>query len=512
MRAIRVADLVSLAIIALLGCAEDPAPDGSTLPRLDVGETVTLQFAAADTEFRFVFHGVADSVYAATVVPLSGGVYLGAFDSASGTPISATTFISTNSPELERTTPLLLVPSTGAYVFRVLPAVGAGAASLKLTLHEVGVAPEHTDGSVTIGTTVSAEDLGDASDLDRFTFTGVAGAWIEPELLVDGAVDLTRTACLTLIAPDGTRLQSTVAFTGDSAVFDPQGGRLQLPSSGTYRVEVASARSRCAGFTNFPFTGSYRFTLHPIDTRPESVPQAISIGDTVVGEAIDQVGDVDRFRLVGTPGAMTLIYPHRTLTGPRGLLRFRADGQPGYLGQDHYLGSASDTGLTSTPGDVYTIPDSGVLTVQISGWRDGPGGDTGSYTLYFDPIDPAPEVHASAISIGDTVSDEAIDKLGDIDLFTFHGTPGQQVNVAFRMVAGPGTGALILAVVGPDGQLQGEGTKWVSRGTADPDGYTGVFTIASTGTYTVQVSSAHTHLPENVGAYRFQVFAVPPSP
>jgi hypothetical protein len=290
-------------------------------------------------------------------------------------------------------------------------------------------------------------------------------------------------------------------------VFAPQGGRIQLPSSGTYRVEVASARNRCVGFTSFPYTGSYEFTIHPIDPLPEVAPATVNIGDTVTSEAIDQVGDFDRFRLVGTPGALTMIYPHRTLTGPRGLLRFRAEGQAGYLGQDAYLGSASDTGLTSTPRDVYAIPDSGVLTIRISGWNDGPGGDTGSYRLFFDPIDPAPEVHAAVISIGDTVSDESVDKLGDIDRFTFSGAPGQVVNVAFRATAPSGIGALGLLVYHPDGRLD-----VIYRSPGQADAFTESFAITNPGTYTVEVTSAHTHLHENVGSYRFEVFEVAPAP
>ena len=53
------------------------------------------------------------------------------------------------------------------------------------------------------------------------------------------------------------------------------------------------------------------------------------------------------------------------------------------------------------------------------------------------PVNRAPEAASPAYVVGDTVFGEAIATIGDFDEFTSSGTPGEHLDVYFRMTAPP---------------------------------------------------------------------------
>ena len=49
-------------------------------------------------------------------------------------------------------------------------------------------------------------------------------------------------------------------------------------------------------------SGSYRLMAYEVDSQPEIVASARTVGDSIIGETIGLPGDVDRFTLTGTAG------------------------------------------------------------------------------------------------------------------------------------------------------------------------------------------------------------------
>jgi hypothetical protein len=84
-------------------------------------------------------------------------------------------------------------------------------------------------------------------------------------------------------------------------------------------------------------------------------------------------------------------------------------------------------------------------TYQVTVLSNGQGqfpAERGPYRFVILPFDGAPEHHAPIIAPGDSVTDELLDFLGDLDQFDLAGAPGQELIIDLRadMPAGPAPG------------------------------------------------------------------------
>jgi hypothetical protein len=68
----------------------------------------------------------------------------------------------------------------------------------------------------------------------------------------------------------------------------------------------------CGGV--FTFTGSYGFHVLAVNRAPENVAASYTVGDTVRGETISPVGDIDEFTSTGTPGEQLTLFDRLTVT------------------------------------------------------------------------------------------------------------------------------------------------------------------------------------------------------
>ena len=75
-------------------------------------------------------------------------------------------------------------------------------------------------------------------------------------------------------------------------------GRLVFPDSGRVMLRVQERGGRPQFGRSFP----YRIVTHPIHRTPETLPVSFAIGDTVSGEAIFPVEDIDEFEFSGVAG------------------------------------------------------------------------------------------------------------------------------------------------------------------------------------------------------------------
>ena len=492
-----------LALIALAGCSDSPTgpsydPGGAVVP----GATVSVHLSSGDAGRSYYFTAEADSVYAVIVTPVSGTSSTVVRDSASQITRAFAYNVDASTTDALRATEDYARPAAETDEIRVTPSPAGSAATLSFEVLRVPTAPEHRSAAIALDSTISGESLDDFTDVDRFTFTGVAGTVVEPELTATGPAATDQLACLVLTAPNGSTIEVTMVRPGGAATGLPQGGRVTLPATGQYRAQIASGRNLCSpGGIAQPYAGPYTFRIAPIDLAPESRSDSVAPGDTVSGEAIDQLGDIDQFTLHGLPGHQVAVFLQSLAAGPSGAVQLDVAGR--------VTGSIpGDTGLgTRTTGRV-TIPDSGKLTIRVMGAHDGPLGDTGSYRFYVYPIDPAPEHHAGTIAPGDSVAGEVLDRPGDIDRFTFTGTAGQMVAVDLHGVNYPAGGGISLRVLGPDTTLASTAVLATGDVADSNELYTGRITLPASGPYVVEVKGDTDTNLHDVGGYTFAFYAI----
>ncbi|MEO8032597.1 MAG: hypothetical protein ABJC74_17710 [Gemmatimonadota bacterium] len=339
----------------------------------------------------------------------------------------------------------------GTYVMRVTDEFGISRPGARYDLSTVAVsyAPEGVPSVIVPGQVIN-ESLAPYGDNDLYHFTaGVGQAF---DLLVDS---LPGHAIPTFIVqqPD-----QAVVTTLNSDLHTLHTSRFDPAVTGTYSVLVAQG------------TGPYRFHLALVDTLPEHVTAAHSIGDSVVGEAIDTPGDVDRYTFSGTPGSEVVIWarPVPFPTGdPRFLTQLLASSGDSVAAQAYYLASTLDPVI---------VPASGQLRIQIEQQRYGDGVPftaVGPYVLMVSVVNRAPETAPAALTLGDTVKAESIDRIGDVDEFSFSGAAGQAVH----LYSLPNVAATLI----DQSTLQVVGATSANNSAGD-------FTLPRTGTYLVRVT------------------------
>jgi hypothetical protein len=118
-----------------------------------------------------------------------------------------------------------------------------------------------------------------------------------------------------------------------------------------------------------------------------------------------------------------------------------------------------------------------------------------------------PAAPSGLIAIGDTVF-SSLSNAGDVDVFTFTGTAGQEINLFMQPLAGAGTLRIELwDLYGTPGETRL--TYFDAYPTNDLfDAYSGRLALPRTGTYTVTVSGRW----GSTGGYRFQVFPIDRQP
>jgi len=143
-----------------------------------------------------------------------------------------------------------------------------------------------------VNTEVRGERIDHPNDVDTFTFQDTVGAEFNAFL------ESSRPFMLQVLSPTNSGLAGRVDNDADTALFHHGTGPFQLTASGTHTIRIETGV--------LPWlvadTGAYRFILYRIDHRPELVPSAVQVGDTISGEAIQPAGDVDEFTAAATPG------------------------------------------------------------------------------------------------------------------------------------------------------------------------------------------------------------------
>jgi hypothetical protein len=295
----------------------------------------------------------------------------------------------------------------------------------------------------------------------------------------------------------GTVVTDPLTVNSVAASLNERGtGRITLPAAGTYTVVVSGP---AGGGLPPALTGRYRFELYPVNRAPEAAGEVRLDGPALTG-TIDRPGDVDEFPFSGTAGQMVVIHGSG---GAAGALSLQAQvlNPAGEV-----IAAAGMSGPMTNYGRRVTLPMTGTYTLRVAAPFYTLLG-MGPYTVGAYTVNPAPETVASTLTAGQTVTAERIDRPGDLDVFTFTGTPGSQAAV---FLANGGAGSLVASV----------------RAATSPSPY--IFTWAaaaldrqSTGRITLENTSYEVVVdpqllgdvnPMQNGAYSLRIYAVDPRP
>ena len=173
------------------------------------------------------------------------------------------------------------------------PACAAALAALSLTTCETTTSPgsgsSGASGRIALGVAVSSS-LAGSDSVRTYPF-----AVSQDSLYVVLASVQTGTVAWVLSDSAAPYLaRSGTAAASSAPLLDNELAAVQPPESGTWSLVL---RPSSAG-------GSARFSIevYQVNSAPESVPAAFTIGDTVSGETIEPVGDVDVFTTTADSG------------------------------------------------------------------------------------------------------------------------------------------------------------------------------------------------------------------
>ncbi len=389
---------------------------------------------------------------------------------------------------------------TGTYVVRVTGLADfdmADTGSYRFLLYPIDRRPESIGAGISRGDTITGESIDQPGDVDEFTFTGAAGEEFNAFLQAQNG---SSQSVLQLDAVDGngTVLNTALSAGSDSILVRQQTGRFALATSGTQRLRVSGVVS-----TNDRDIGGFRLLLYPINRHPEAVPDSLGFGDSVFTEVIEAPGDVDEFRVAVPdssganvvaridPGAVNTVLDASLVDSTGHLVATALPNTPGGFGQS---------------GAVSLAPGRYTLRVQgFSVFGDERGDFVGGYDVWLYRFRIGPEVAPDTITIGDTISAEALDPPGDLDEFQFAGKRGDHVNLALEGQATPTTGGFGALLFGPGPAFQVLGIVY---SPTQPDSLgaheSGRIDLPVDGLYHVRITGASSPVQLfEAGSYRF---------
>ncbi len=379
---------------------------------------------------RFSYSGTAGSVIRTTLSAVPGTPGNQALcldlDDSTGTPVDFAIARASDTALQGSAGSGYALPASGTYWVEIgsgrnqcggtlggvdLPYVGP----YRVAVFRVDSLPETRAAGLAPGDTVR-EAIDYPSDVDAFTVHGSPGAAIDVFLRALGT-GLYRSVTLTALI-NGTPQISIASGPADTALDERHTGDLVFPASGQIVLSVAGVQE--GGTLD---TGPYELYVYPVNPAPEHVAAAITPGDTVVGEAIDEFGDVDEFHFTGQQGAAydAILQARGAPASARLTLGVYDAGDSAIAPTT--LSYGTDTAFMQTRSigqttGLFRLPASGTYTVRVAGWNDRDSTDRGSYRFILYPIDTLPETASPTLTFGDSVMNESLDVPGDVDVFT----------------------------------------------------------------------------------------------
>lgn len=323
--------------------------------------------------------------------------------------------------------------------------------------------------TIPLGTT-KMDELSADDDVDEFTFNGNAGQEFNVMLQGNSGVAAHRFR-LRLLSPGRSVIDSVISTGNDPGLRAQAIKWLPLPQSGLYTVRIDGNLGA--------ERGSYRVLVEAINRAPEKAAATLTIPVSVTGESLTP-GDVDTYTFSGTAGQeISVTFSASMGSGADALKLSVITPTAGNLVFVQY-----NRDYTRSQGSGRLLLQAGTYTVRVQGAADAE--DQGDYNFQISIISRAPEVAASAVSLGTVVTNEQIAPLGDFDEFTVAiPSTTQEVNVYLQAPGGLAGDSLLLRVLSPAGAR--------------------LDSVTSTGNNTDLYGQAISHLKVGTGTYRLQV-------
>jgi len=296
----------------------------------------------------------------------------------------------------------------------------------RLAILGIDSAPELASPVVSSWDTVS-DAISPIGDVDVFTFSGTAGQ--EFNLFMQARSGSANDIIHATIPTLGT----TYSLGSDTSLLRQYTGRFALPSSGQFKIVVYGDDPGVGGDR-----GRYRFSLYPIDRRPEHSKDTLALTDSVLGERIEFPGDVDEFHVIVPDTTIETLLVQRGADATSGAIRVLLIDSAGHV----LTGASSDSANKYVQNSVVVGP--GTFMVRAEGGEaelQPPGSFVGgSYRLWLVSSGVRPELTPDTIAIGDTISTETLYPLGDVDRYVFHGKKGDHFSLELQGTAPAGPG------------------------------------------------------------------------
>jgi hypothetical protein len=406
-RSLRALGLVAVALAT--GSCSEPATSSEPTPIL-VNQVVEVDLPTSG-DARFVFQPTADDQIVTIL-----------FQATSG---SASLVVTQGTTEVVRRAESATDNALGRHPAGTVTTAGrqplglrlTGSGHVRLEIFQALASPEHRPAQFAIGDTVR-EPIDAAGDADEF----VLSAATDDQIIIYAQADDSGSTGMLQLEVTGPGFGGAVIFSlpADGGFDTHHPGRLPIVP-GEYRIRVSGS-----------YIGPYHFLVRRIDPRPESLPAAAIQSDTMVGEKLDYVGDVDEFTLTGVPGDTYNVMIQLTSGDPDGLATVEIPDAPL---PDTSIPGTSSSGVDSVLIDHATgrfmLPASGRATIRVSSSR----ATKGPYRLFVYRIDLRPEGPVRTLSETDSVLTERIELPGDVDEFNF--VVGTNDTIAIGIVADP---------------------------------------------------------------------------
>jgi len=316
----------------------------------------------------------------------------------------------------------------------------------RFVMRAIRFEPERLARRLPLNDTVAGESIDHVGDVDEFVVSASPGE--EFNLFMQSFSTSPGTGFTAdLLWSSGGRALLEAVVQG-TALGDRASGRFAGPTADSFRIRVRAPD----GFAGLP-RGPYRMQLYLVHRPPESATgRVLALGDSVVGETIGILGDVDEFTLTvpsDTAGALfiggapTTPMPGLWVDPP--VLTVEELGTAQLVGgtlalQTTHADSLNGTGLLRLRAGSYLV--------RVEGNSSMPGGFTGAFRLVTAAFDTLPERRPSWLEVGDTAV-EAIQPAGDVDLYRFRGRRADPVRLCLQLTGTPTEGRIEAGIGAP---------------------------------------------------------------
>jgi hypothetical protein len=300
------------------------------------------------------------------------------------------------------------------------------------------------------------ESLETLADIDTFVVAGTAGA----ELV--GYIQARDTSTTGMVSFAVEALAGAGSIVGDSELEQGSTGRFLLPATRDYRITVQAAGDPLNGLQTYH--GPYRFQLRAVQRAPESAAALVQPGDTVSGERLNYVGDIDDFTLTGAPGQAVHFFFQATSGSANTRLQLvllDTAGQPWTVVRSN----GADPDLLGQAVGPLTLPGTGTVRVEVMGEDDRSLADRGPYRFLVFPVDRHPETASDTVAYRDSILTESIDVPGDIDEFHVSVPESTLANLVVKKDAADGS--VIVGLVDSSGTQLASVVSFVPGGSAE---------------------------------------------